>query len=322
MSAPTISVIVPTIGRESLTRAVQSAFRQSLAPLEVLVVVDAVTAAPAMRLRDDERVRLLQGPGPRRGPAAARMCGVRAAHGELVAFLDDDDVWLPDKLRRQAAEYACLSQRAPHVVVACGSLDIDDSATVRAVVPRRTPNPAEPLSHYLFHRESVRPGHTALGASILLCDRALLVVEPLDEDLVLHEDWEWILRVTRRRDVEFSMLPEPLVVYQMHGRGLSTSGASPWKASWRWAHAQRPWLTKREYGDFLLCITAPLAISQGHRIRGLWLTREALVSGRPGLPAWIFFAASLCLPARLARFITQRAGRRTGTRLALPEGAT
>ena len=101
--APLVSVIVPTRERRHLvTRAVTSALRQTHRDVEVIVVVDASTdgTEDAVAALGDDRVRLIVSDRPR-GPAASRNAGIDAARGRVLAFLDDDDEWLPPKLEAQ-----------------------------------------------------------------------------------------------------------------------------------------------------------------------------------------------------------------------------
>jgi glycosyltransferase involved in cell wall biosynthesis len=104
--APRISVVIPTYQRlEACKRAVSSALEQELRPLEVLVCDDGSTdgTREAMESWTAEEPLLRYLPLPRNfgAPAAARNLGTREARGEWVAFLDDDDRWLPEKLRVQ-----------------------------------------------------------------------------------------------------------------------------------------------------------------------------------------------------------------------------
>src|SRR6476661_8300940 len=94
--APMFSVIIPTYGRSSLlAEAVASVLAQSFSDFECIVVDDASPEAPT--LPDDLRLRLIvrEHNG---GPPAARNTGIASATGAYVAFLDDDDVWRPDRL--------------------------------------------------------------------------------------------------------------------------------------------------------------------------------------------------------------------------------
>jgi len=99
-----VSVIIPTWNRARVVcEAIESVLSQTLAGLEVIVVDDGSTDDTDSRLRarygDDPRVTLLSQPNG--GPAAARNRGLAAARGELVAFLDSDDLWDPGLLAAQ-----------------------------------------------------------------------------------------------------------------------------------------------------------------------------------------------------------------------------
>lgn len=103
--APLVSVILPTRNRAALLlRAVASVLAQTHSRLELIVVNDASSdETPAVLARiDDPRLRVIHR-DVNRGAAAARNAGLAAAHGELVAFQDDDDRWLIEKLAKQVA---------------------------------------------------------------------------------------------------------------------------------------------------------------------------------------------------------------------------
>ncbi|HBG06016.1 MAG: hypothetical protein A2075_15635 [Geobacteraceae bacterium GWC2_58_44] len=99
----TVSVIIPTWNRSAaLKRAVRSALSQSHPPLEVLVCDDGSTDDTGQVLRSIGDSRVVWLPGERGGrPAIPRNRGLSHSRGEWLAFLDDDDVWLPEKLEMQ-----------------------------------------------------------------------------------------------------------------------------------------------------------------------------------------------------------------------------
>jgi glycosyltransferase involved in cell wall biosynthesis len=103
MSAPPlVSVVIPVYNAERyVIQAIDSVVRQSHAALEVLVIDDASTdrSGEVARRYPDSRVRVVRQPNA--GPAAARNHGVGLARGELLAFLDADDLWEPRKLELQ-----------------------------------------------------------------------------------------------------------------------------------------------------------------------------------------------------------------------------
>ena len=99
-----ISVIIPVYNVAGFLRqAVDSALAQTCRDIEVIVVDDGSTDCSADTLRDldDPRLRVIR--EEHAGSAAARNAGLRSASGELVAFLDADDLWAPGNLERQSA---------------------------------------------------------------------------------------------------------------------------------------------------------------------------------------------------------------------------
>lgn len=121
MTRPLLSVVIPTRNRAHLVcDAIESAFAQRPEQVEVIVVDDGSTddTAELLRRAYGPRIHLLSLP-ERSGAGAARNAGVRLATGELLAFLDDDDLWLPGKLD---AELRVLEQFSGAEAVVSDSL--------------------------------------------------------------------------------------------------------------------------------------------------------------------------------------------------------
>src|SRR5262245_31802290 len=100
---PEVSVVIPTRNRlRLLTLALASVLDQRDVRLEVIVIDEASTddVAAAIASLGDSRVRLVRH-APAQGMGAARNRGIAEAAGDWIAFLDDDDVWAPDKLALQ-----------------------------------------------------------------------------------------------------------------------------------------------------------------------------------------------------------------------------
>ena len=99
---PEVSVIIPTYNRKAMVHdAVASVLAQRDANFELIVIDDGSTDETSESLTRLDDVRIVR--TGHRGPAAARNRGVAMAHGPLIAFLDSDDLWMPDKLHRQLA---------------------------------------------------------------------------------------------------------------------------------------------------------------------------------------------------------------------------
>ena len=100
----TVSVIVPTFNaRQSIAEALHSVLGQTLPPVEILIVDDGSTdgTESVIHAFSDSRIRYLR--QENRGVSAARNFGMREASGDLIAFLDADDRWLPEMLETQVA---------------------------------------------------------------------------------------------------------------------------------------------------------------------------------------------------------------------------
>ena len=98
-----VSVIIPTFNREAtVLDAVRSALDQSYSCKEVIVVDDG-SSDGTRKLLDawSSKIKVLHQPNS--GPSDARNHGARHASGEILAFLDSDDVWMPDKIERQVS---------------------------------------------------------------------------------------------------------------------------------------------------------------------------------------------------------------------------
>src|ERR1700743_3192727 len=102
---PIVSIVIPTAGRPQLVlAAARSVLAQTVTDIELIVVVDGPDpdTEAALTTVADPRLRVLRNPASV-GPGQSRNVGLAAARGDWVAFLDDDDEWLPQKLARQLA---------------------------------------------------------------------------------------------------------------------------------------------------------------------------------------------------------------------------
>jgi len=101
MTTPLVSVIIPTYNRAAfITRAIDSVFAQTCRNFELIIVDDGSTDATVELLQRYKGQSVLLRTG-HLGPGAARNRGITAACGEWIAFLDSDDLWLPEKLEAQ-----------------------------------------------------------------------------------------------------------------------------------------------------------------------------------------------------------------------------
>lgn len=129
--SPKISAIIPTYNRATVvSRAIRSVLAQSCDDFELIIVDDGSTdpTPQALATFDDPRLRIIHQPNA--GLSAARNRGVAESVGEYLAFLDDDDEFLPRKLEHQLAY---LEQHSEAGLVAGGHECVDDNGNVLAI---------------------------------------------------------------------------------------------------------------------------------------------------------------------------------------------
>ncbi len=270
----TVSVVIPTRHRpEQMAQAVASAWKQTHAPHEVIVVVDGPEdgEVDAVKPRYPEtRFLTLLDPV---GGAEARNCGVRAATGEWIAFLDDDDLWLPEKLSVQLA-WARTCPPGTELVLSCPVLA--RAPGWEEVWPRTPYRSGQPMSEYLFCRRGWRYGAALLQTSTLVASRALLLRIPFSAGLKKHQDWDWLLRVAQEPEVEVrSVGTVPLAIFHIEGDRQSVGRAPDWRFSVQWAAGNRNLFTRRAWQAFLATECAAQAATAPMRERAALLRLAA-----------------------------------------------
>lgn len=203
---PLLSVVIPTRNRPQLVcEAIESALSQREGQVEVIVVDDGSTdnTADVIAARFGSRVKFLRHK-ERRGAGASRNTGIRAARGHLVAFLDDDDLWLPGKLDAEVSVF----EEFPEAKAV-----VSDSLTYLH---------GEPAAQSFFERNGLfaatagkpRPVNecrwlwTNSMKGVAMCSITLHreVLERMGqqwfpEDLITCEDWEFEMRVYHQYQV-------------------------------------------------------------------------------------------------------------------------
>ena len=214
MPSPSVSVVLPTCHRAQYLRAaVASVCAQTLSPSELLVVEDGTGAEEALRpLCAVARLPIRLLPGPRAGPAAARNVGLEAASGDLIAFLDDDDLWHPEKLAWQVE----WMQRRPDLgALGTGVLRTDG-------LPARPRLSSKPRRLHPVGRAALVRANRLTTSSVMARRECLAQCGGFDEALLLAQDWEMWLRIARQWSV--AVLPATLTIYRLHYYQRSTCG--------------------------------------------------------------------------------------------------
>ena len=300
-----VSVVIPTRGRPQwVVCAVESALRQSCAPFEVIVVVDGPDAETVRALEafEDERLQVIA-LGKNVGGSEARNIGTYAARGEWIAFLDDDDWWMTDKLERQMQVAISVQVRFPIVA----SRLLARSPDSERILPRKPFKLGDAVGDYLFFRHSFAYGDGLLQTSTLLVKRELLLEVPFLKGLKRHQDWDWLLKIGARPDVEIVMLPEALTVMRVEGQGASVSRTADWETSLAWAKQNRTLMSARAYAFFISTECVPRARKSGAGmyvlLRLFW---ECFSRGKPGWMQMTLFISFSAVPEKARKRLRNR----------------
>jgi glycosyltransferase involved in cell wall biosynthesis len=197
--SPRVSVIIPTYNRSwCLSEAIDSVLSQTHHNTELIVVDDGSTdETPALLARYGNRLRCLR--QTNRGVSAARNHGIQAADGVLIALLDSDDTWQPDKLARQVDFF----DRQPAAKI-CQTEETWIRRGVRVNPKRRHRKP----SGWIFEASLAL---CLVSPSAVMMRRELLEeMGGFDESLPACEDYDLWLRVSLRYPIH--LIDDALVV--------------------------------------------------------------------------------------------------------------
>lgn len=206
-----VSVIITDYnGAAFIDRTLMSARNQTYENLEIIIVDDGSTdASPqivAEHAKQDPRIRMAQQPNA--GVAAARNHGVREARGDLIAFLDHDDLWHSSIIEKQVARFNACGETTAVVYTWSCLIDRED----RIISPT-----AEPRFEGRVLAQMCRGNFIGNGSAGMIRRSAIEEVGGFDEelsgDLAGYDDAQLYLKLAER--FEFAVVPELLVGYRL-----------------------------------------------------------------------------------------------------------
>jgi glycosyltransferase involved in cell wall biosynthesis len=201
VAASSISVVIPVFNGEGfLGEAIESVLAQRYVPLELIVVDDGSTDGSAAVAEQFGEVKLIR--TENRGPAAARNTGVARSTGELIAFLDADNLMKPDRLVRQVAAL----EDDPSAAFALSRGEVITEPGIELPALRRA------------QARDLQKGYVPM--SLLTARATFELVGPFDETLRMGEDTDWLFRAFEA-GLRPALIPEQLIVRRFHGRNLS-----------------------------------------------------------------------------------------------------
>jgi glycosyltransferase involved in cell wall biosynthesis len=204
MSLPLVSVIIPVYnGERFVAEGLESVFAQDYRLIEVIVVDDGSTDRTAETVRAFDQVQYVY--QTNLGVASARNKGISLANGEFIALLDHDDLWTPDKLRRQVnfllehpeVDYVLVKQR---MFIQPG---MEQPDWVRS--------------------ELLENSHTAFVPSSMLCRKSVFAkVGLFNPAYKISDDADWFFRANSA-SIVYRVLPDVLLRKRVHDKNLTQS---------------------------------------------------------------------------------------------------
>ena len=295
---PRVTVLIPTYNAAAyLTETLESVCTQTFRDIELLIVDDGSrddTLAIARRFESRVALRIIEQPNA--GPAAARNNGVRQARGELVAFIDSDDIMLPGRLEAQVAMF----DANPALGLAHTDLMTFDDRGVIHTTRRAFSDPCggQVLDKLLIDN--------FITTSTVMAPRDRLIeVGLFDEARRISEDFDLWLRMAERWSVGY--VDEPVVKYRRRPGSLSEdklrTGMAAldvvetwWRAHPGYARDRRA-LRRRSLARHLE-VAGSAAVAQGRTATGLKCLARALALAPAHGATWKWIVKALLAPVR------------------------
>ncbi|MBD3426746.1 MAG: glycosyltransferase [Candidatus Omnitrophica bacterium] len=200
---PTVSVILPTFNRANiLRRSIDSVLGQTYSDFELIIVDDGSSDNTAELVAgvNDPRIKYIKHEN-NSGLPAARNTGLKHARGRFIAFQDDDDQWLEDRLKVQVSLLNKTDEDTG--VVYCDSIKMEQGVKSYLYSPSRSGKSGDLHHDFLM-------GNFVTVIATLVKRECFLKVGNFDESLPSFEDWDMWLRISKHFKFRYS--DEPLVI--------------------------------------------------------------------------------------------------------------
>ena len=210
-----VSVVIPTYNRlDLLSNAIASVLSQTFQDFEIIVIDDASreSVEPLITKFADSRIRLLRRP-TNGGEAAARNTGLAIAKSEFIAFLDDDDEWMPEKLAQQVN----LLQSSPENVAAVYTAFQWFNWPARDLVGTRH----SPSTNGNFNSKLLTRNVVGTPSTVMVRRNCLEKVGHFDSGIAYGVDHDLWMRIAV--DHKFHYMPEYLVKCHIHDNRLTNN---------------------------------------------------------------------------------------------------
>ncbi|WP_404651642.1 glycosyltransferase family 2 protein [Raoultella terrigena] len=276
-----ITVVIPTIGRESINSSIQSILYQTQKVTDVIICYDGDNyenfyksmSTQYSYLLDDKTLKILN-VGPFSGGNVARQKGIEESNSHFIALLDDDDLWEKDH----------LEDLLSYITPAMTSILLSSSATImeegkkNLKVPPRLISNGETIPDYLFRVNGIKLDCGFIQSSLMLFSRQLALEVPFDVKLRYHQDIDWLIRLCDS-GINFRYIQSPKHTVKYMSTPFSVSKKISGADSITWANKR--FTNPRLLGDFVLTQSYNYARSNGSLFDELKVLLWALNNAKP-----------------------------------------
>jgi glycosyltransferase involved in cell wall biosynthesis len=266
---PDVTVVIPAYNAAAtVAETLLSVTRQSHQNYEVVVIDDGSTdgTSEIVTSTKDDRIRLIRTPNA--GVAEARNLGIRSARASLIALLDADDLWEPQKLQHQID---AMAARPDAGMCFCAARRVDGELRPSGVIPAvEYPD----YTHALLLYATVIP---APCSSIVVRRNVALAIGGFDSRFSQTADWDFLIRLSAA--TQFVAVREPMVLYRVHSSNMSRD----------------PRLLERDTFGVLAKTLDDPAFVRFETIRARALSNHSMICAGSYLHAGRLFSAVRCL---------------------------
>ena len=260
MVLPLVSVVIPTFERPNyLKRSINSVLLQDYEQIEIIVVIDGeskITKKILEQYKKNSKIKIRTiETGKKVGGSEARNIGVKNSVGAFIAFLDDDDEWLQDKVSSQIEliqsenltendNFICFTSLYtyksgfPEKLKKLPRVNFEDSKNNRII-------------DYLFEPVGFY-NQGFMQTSTILIPKKIFEKVPFTKGLVKHQDWDWLINLEQRLSPKVIQVTDPKVIFhtdvpETHRVGISNK----WRFSEKWLDNKKSVFTDKGYASLL-----------------------------------------------------------------------
>ena len=280
--APTVSVIIPTYNRAHLVgRAIRSVLNQTYQDFEIIVVDDGSTdnTGEVVKGLNDPRIHYIRYE-QNRGGSAARNTGIRASRGEYIAFLDSDDEWRLEKLKKQMEVFRAASDKVGAVYTG-----------LQHVVNGKCAKVTRPTRSGCIRKELLKKNVVGTTSSVVARRKCFLLTGLFDEKMPAAQDFDMWVRISEH--YYFQVISDPLVKVHTDGADRITKNIAAKQIAWeRFNQKYKYGLPAYQYRMRKarhLAVVGYRWFLKGEKGKARRLIWQSLVEWPLSLKAWAYF---------------------------------